>query len=286
MKKITKNILLSTLMTTVAATATTAMAFGVSATASASETAYFEMVEGASIRLAEPKGLRFTAEMSADVYEDLMAKESGVSKKMGMFIMPYSYVADENKYASSKDWVNQNYDKITKKIDCVFYDSADASIPNKIYKAGDNYRANGVISNLYLKNYDEDFVGIAYIAEKVGSTTTYQFADFDSDVNVRSAIYVANAAYDDYKSDATNAKILEEYVMGAYLADIGVEEQRNTDGSIQYAYGGNVYGTMDEVVENATESGEYAFTIALEETPSGTIFMKEGANTITLNGVV
>ena len=284
MKKITKTILLSTLMTTMAATATTAVAFGT--TASASETAYFEMVEGASIRLVEPKGLRFTAEMSADVYDDLMTKESGVSKKMGMFIMPYSYVADEDKYASSKDWLNQNYDKITKKIDCVFYDSANSSIPNKIYKAGDMYRANGVISNLYLKNYDEEFIGIAYIAETVGSTTTYQFADFDSNVNVRSAIYVANAAYDDYKSDATNGKILEEYVMGAYLADIGVEEQRDAEGSVQYAYGGNIYDTMDEVVENATESGEYAFSLALEETTSGTIFMKEGANTITLNAIV
>ena len=174
MKKRTKKYSLITLATALAAVTVGGASFSLNASASETiEANRFEMVEGASIRISSPKGLRFIAEMGADVYTDLTTEEDGVEKKMGMFIIPQSYLNDATKYSNGVLGVmEQSYEKLTPKIEHVFYDSADETVENKIYQEGDYYRANGVIGNLLLQNYDRDFVGIAYIAETVGEETT------------------------------------------------------------------------------------------------------------------
>ena len=164
MKKRTKKYSLITLATVLAAVTVGGVSFSLNASASETvELNRFEMVEGASIRISSPKGLRFIAEMGEDVYADLTSEENGVEKKMGMFIIPQSYLSDSTKYSNGVLGVmEQSYEKITTKIDHVFYDSADDTVENKIYKEGDYYRANGVIGDLMLKNYARDFIGSSF----------------------------------------------------------------------------------------------------------------------------
>ena len=57
------------------------------------------MVDGASIRIGKPLGLRFIAEMTEEVYTGLTTKEDGVTKKMGMIIVPYEYLSDATNFS-------------------------------------------------------------------------------------------------------------------------------------------------------------------------------------------
>ena len=259
MKKMTKSMLLSLLMATTFATTVAAATISINtakATASnaVEETADFRMVDGASIRMASPLGLRFIAEMTDDVYEDLITAESGVDKKMGMFIAPYSYF----------DGFDGNYQDVATKIDLVFYDST-GSVENKIYSDTENgetvYRANGVITDLYLKNYSRDFVGIAYIAETTGGKTTYTYADFNEEDNVRNAAYVAIEAYEDYTDTAPRA-VFSQYVWGAHLYDNGMTESNGT-----YSYNGKEYASIEDVAAGLSWSlsmDNYAYVKAGE----------------------
>ena len=112
MKKSIRKALLSVLIGTTAVTAVTATALLTTSTASAETlTTRFEMVEGASIRYSEPLGLRFIAELGQQEYNDLTAQEDGVTKKMGMYIMPWSYIAENGEI------ITTDYASVETKLD-------------------------------------------------------------------------------------------------------------------------------------------------------------------------
>ena len=263
MKKWIKKALLSMCATTAVVTVSAATAIldvktSVGETNTAETTGYFEMVDGASIRMAKPLGLRFIAEMSKDVYTDLTTTETGVTKEMGMFIVPYTYLADATQYT---DGTVGNYHNLATKIHHVFYNS-NGNVTNKIYQSGDYYRANGVIGNLYLQNYDREFVGIAYISETTGGVTTYTYAYFDEENDVRSSVYVAIEAYDDYSTAAQG--VFYEYVAGAHLETLGMTETKSGSGesaTFTYSYD----GVTSTSVTKAAETAGVDFSISLDK---------------------
>ena len=269
MKKMTKNTLLS-LLTATALGATTAAALTIgtytaaSVNAATTQEAAFRMVDGASIRMAKPLGLRFMAEMEEEVYEDLMQEEAGVSKKMGMFIVPYSYL----------DEYTNNYHNLATKLDYVFYDS-EGSVEDKIYEYTLNgetvYRANGVITDMYLHNYARDFIGIGYIAETVDGKTTYTYAEFDEDDNVRNAAYVAIEAYEDY-TDKAPRDVFSQYVWGAHLYDNGMTQ----NGEV-FIYDGTEYASIGAVMENLN------WSLSLDKS---VVYLKDIGDTYQFNATV
>ena len=269
-KQIRKALLSAFIMASVAIASTATVLLTATANSVAPvDTTTFEMVEGAAIRLVTPNGLRFIAEMDAATYADLTEKEVNVNKKMGMFIMPYEYLSDPSRYENGQEGVEgKDYEKITKKIDHVFFNS-DGSVENKIYKEGDNYRANGVITDLMLKNYNRDFVGIAYIARTEGNgATTYTYVDIVENVNVRNAAYVAIEAYDDYKDDANAKLIMENYVYGAHLdaySEGAISERYDQDGKLWYIYDEQEYTSLAELASQQFESGFY---VNIENAPT------------------
>ncbi len=266
MKKQFKKVMLSAMVTAALATASTATVFAATAMADENvahaETTKFEMVDGAAIRLTKPYGLRFIAELDAETYSDLMTKEAGVAKKMGMFIVPYEYLGDPTKYVNGEtDVAAGNYQNFKKSINHVFYDStadntsdADGSIYQVAGK--DVWRANGVIANLMLKNFDREFIGIAYIAKTVEGVTTYTYADFDEENDVRSAVYVAIEAYDDYADDTDAQAVFKDYAFGAHLNSMypgeiteSSNELSGADKEVTYVYDGGTYGSISELVD-------------------------------------
>ena len=254
MRKQFKKALISAFATVAVAAASTAtaLAFTANDQVAHAETTKFEMVDGAAIRLSTPNGLRFIAEMDADTYNNLVAKETGVTKEMGMIIVPYSYLSDASRYANGATGVaNQDYAQITKKINHVFYNS-DGSVANKLYKFEDCYRANGVISNLLLKNYDREFVGIGYIAETVNGVTTYTYADFEEENDVRSAVYVAIEAYDDYTDVEGATDIFENYVFGAHVYETLGDEVTFKDNQVYYNE--KAYTSYKELADSEIEA--------------------------------
>ncbi|MBQ3020138.1 MAG: hypothetical protein IJD77_06105, partial [Clostridia bacterium] len=264
MKKNIRKALLSVLigMTAVTAAAATALftAPTITSTAEATATTRFEMVEGASIRYSEPLGLRFIAELGEQEYSDLTAREDGVTKKMGMFIMPWSYIS-ENDEITTTDYAN-----VETKLDYVFY-SSDNSVEEKLYEYenedGDTYyRANGVISNLKFKNYSKEFVGIGYMSETKNGRTTYTYTDICKEENVRSAAYVAIEAHADseYAENTKAISTFEKYIDGAQLyTNWGVTEVE-VEGVKKYQYDSATYDSL-EAVKGAIENFEYSLTL-------------------------
>ena len=255
MKKMYKKALLSALVATALVSASTATLLLKDTTADAAnvETTGFEMVEGAAIRLRDPYGLRFIAEMGEMEYETLTTPKANTIKKMGMFIMPYSYLSgvEEGKWET-----------IETKINHVFY-ASDDSVDNKLYEHeydnGDTYyRANGVIADLYLHNYDTEFIGIAYVSETntISDKTTYTYADFSYEENVRTAAYVAIEAYSDYEHSTTAKNVFNDYIDGAHLDTLGVTQ--NANGT--YTYGGKAYNTIQDA-KAGLNNVEYQLTL-------------------------
>ena len=268
MKRKIRKALLSVLVSTTAVTAvaatalsaTSAVTFGV---AEATDTTRFEMVDGASIRYSEPLGLRFIAELGQQEYADLTTPENGVKKVMGMFIMPWSYISENDEITTT------DYASVETKLDYVFY-SSDGAVEEKIYEYTDKngdiyYRANGVISNLKLQNYAKEFVGIGYIAETENGVTTYTYTDICKEDNVRSSAYVAIEAHADVKyAQSTNAlSAFTKYIDGAQLyTNWGVTENVSGDGVRTYQYGGNTYASLIEVKDAITD---YAYSLTLDK---------------------
>ncbi|MBE5739308.1 MAG: hypothetical protein E7349_00470 [Clostridiales bacterium] len=262
MKKKTQKALLSALI--VASAATLAAATVLSAKIAVAEvagTTRFEMVEGASIRYSEPLGLRFIAELGEQEYADLTTPENGVTKKMGMYIMPWESIS-ENDVITTTDYAS------IEKLDYVFY-SSDGSVDEKIYEyEAENgetyYRANGVISNLKLHNYAKEFVGIGYIAETENGVTTYTYTDICKEGNVRSSAYIAIEAHADTKyAQSTNAlSAFEKYIDGAQLYTTwGVTEKAGDNGVKTYQYNSKTYNSLTEVKAAITD---YAYSLKLD----------------------
>ena len=261
MKRNIRKTLLSMLISMSAMTAGAATAFTMSAVtfgaADAMGTARFEMVDGASIRYSEPFGLRFIAELGQQEYAELKASENGVTKKMGMFIMPWSYIS-ENDVITTTD-----YASVETKLDYVFY-SSDGSVNENIYEYKDEngdiyYRANGVISNLKLQNYAKEFVGIGYVAETENGKTTYTYTDICKEDNVRSAAYVAVEAHADpvYAESKKALSAFSAYIDGAQLyTNWGVTQ---VEGG--YKYGEVVYST---IAEAKTAIANFEYSLALD----------------------
>ena len=264
MKKNIRKALLSVLIGMTAVTAATATALftapTITSTAEATATTRFEMVEGASIRYSEPLGLRFIAELGEQEYSDLTAREDGVTKKMGMFIMPWSYIS-ENDEITTTDYAN-----VETKLDYVFY-SSDNSVEEKLYEYenedGDTYyRANGVISNLKFKNYSEEFVGIGYMSETKNGRTTYTYTDICKEENVRSAAYVAIEAHADseYAENTKAISTFEKYIDGAQLYTNWDVTEVEVEGVKKYQYDSATYDSL-EAVKGAIANYEYSLTL-------------------------
>ena len=261
MKKNIRKALLSVLIGTTAVTAASATALLTTSTASAETvTTRFEMVDGASIRYGDPLGLRFIMELGQQEYTELTASEDGVTKKVGMYIMPWSYISENDEITIT------DYASVETKLDYVFY-SSDGSVDEALYEYenedGDTYyRANGVITNLKFQNYAKEFVGIGYIAETKNGKTTYTYTDICKEDNVRSAAYVAIEAYADseYAENATAIRAFNKYIDGAQLfTNWGVTEVE--DGGVKkYQYNSVTYNSLDEV-KNAIANFEYSLTL-------------------------
>ena len=261
MKKNIRKALLSVLIGTTAVTAASATALLTTSTASAETvTTRFEMVDGASIRYGDPLGLRFIMELGQQEYTELTASEDGVTKKVGMYIMPWSYISENDEITIT------DYASVETKLDYVFY-SSDGSEEETLYEYenedGDTYyRANGVITNLKFQNYAKEFVGIGYIAETKNGKTTYTYTDICKEDNVRSAAYVAIEAYADseYAENATAIRAFNKYIDGAQLfTNWGVTEVE--DGGVKkYQYNSVTYNSLDEV-KNAIANFEYSLTL-------------------------
>ena len=289
--KIIGSLALATLMVAAAGALTVKDTEYASAEANANQ---FQMLEGASIRLAEDKnGLRFKTEIGANVYSAIMNRDAGKDVRVGAFIVPAAYVDNQNAY---KDGASVgDYDKFKQYKEVCFFDSTNDEIQNKIYQDGDYYYTNAVLTNVKYENLGKEFVGIGYMAWTTSAGTTYEFVDLDATDVVRSAAYVASAHYNN-ETDSTKLEYVKQYAYGALFEKTGVVTYNETNK--QYTvYGADTYTKVDDVM--TAIGGQLALVVdkaeveadvnaTVEVSPAMQLTYKtekDGATTNTVGGV-
>ena len=180
----------------------------------------FVMENGAAVRTENDNvnGLRFSAEMSADTYNNLTAQGA----TFGMVIVPKDYITEgyeltaanlfgaNAKYSATADvGANQAVRRML---------LLDNLTPSNRDTDG-NYEIYGAITDILTNNLTREFVGIAYVYVD----ETYILASYygnEMENNTRSIYYVAQKAIDaDDNAEAVQTKYIDEF--HNYVEDAG-----------------------------------------------------------------
>ena len=172
----------------------------------------FVMENGAAVRTEKDKvnGLRFSAEMSADTYNNLTAQGA----TFGMVIVPKDYITEgyeltatnlfgENAKYSATAAVGANQDvRRMLLLDNLTPVNRDTD---------DNYEIYGAITDILTNNLTREFVGVAYVYVD----ETYILASYygnEMENNMRSIYYVAQKAIDaGDNAEAVQTKYIDEF---------------------------------------------------------------------------
>ena len=193
------------------------------------------MIAGASIRAAEPYGIRFAMNLSDDDYA-LIANEVGegkayVSVKYGMMILPYSYLSkygeltEENLFGENAKytWKGKGQENGTQ---IMLRYSENALTADKVYGGYTLMYSNVGLEGKWIT---EKFVGAGFIEfTKADGTKEYKIftrhenydennAESVKNSCVRSCYEVAVAAYE----DAETSQTLKDYLYEHYLKNNG-----------------------------------------------------------------
>ena len=194
---------------------------------------------GASVRFNEPTGIRFGARLGVDAYvEPTDGAEKAVSYGVAIFpvnLLEYCGI-DYAEYNPGLDYVSlitvkgADYFKYMEDQNKpVVYETE--SVPVPVYDADDkgkllHYEVYGSIGNVLYNNLARDFFGIAYqkttTSDGDGVKVSYRYASFENGINVRSAAYVASAAYADTSEE--KRPVLDDFLNRAFLQQSGVSE--------------------------------------------------------------
>lgn len=168
--------------------------------AAAENVTTWEMQGGAAVRLADPSGIRFTAQVSAGEYDEYLTDiEEGREVTFGMVIVPYEYeqenAIDETTLfgdeTQRKYWWNEE-NKLDGLKRILHYEVDDL----KTVEDG-KYLFNCAMTKIDAGNYGRDFYARAYYAVTENGETTYCFTEKNDEQNVRNISYVAQKAIED-----------------------------------------------------------------------------------------
>ena len=178
-----------------------------------------KMMDGASVRLNNPTGLRFTAVLSVDYLNLIKSANEGKTVRYGILITPTDYIATAGDIFTVDALDSLSY--TTKYI---------LGYADKLMSGGDAdgyYEFSAVLSNVQDYNYERPFSAIAFIAVDNGDgTVTYYYSEYNEDVNSRTIAEVAQAAYND-TSKTQNEQYQYEISANAGVYSPYTETQRN-----------------------------------------------------------
>lgn len=142
-------------------------------------------VTGASVRLSDPTGIRFSSEFRKAMIDSLRATYGEENVNLGMIIAPTDYLTD-----TGVEFEMEALDACDE-LPEIRYVKVDAKT---IHEDGAYYTINCALANVHESNYNRRFSARAFI-EVNGEV--YKYADFNLENNSRSIAEVAELAYGD-----------------------------------------------------------------------------------------
>lgn len=226
----------------------------------------FTMVEGASIRLRDPSGIRFITKIGETHYTELTKENSNQS--LHMLIVPESYYEEAktatNDGGSISEYLVENKTtllNLTIPTEKIFQKSDLEDKAQEYYEDG-YYYAHGVIQELNFNSYANDFVGIAYLKTTDGEYTDATITD---ETPARSAYEVALRAWNDYEDKTALKAVIDTSLYykagvreanGEYFVTNDITTKFDTFEAVKNSIGAlSVSATVPEYIfagENAT----------------------------------
>ncbi len=132
--------------------------------------------EGARVRIASDydktgTGIRFDANITADVYESLV-KDGAYTEgaELGMILLPQTVYEENTESLAWHTFLNDNYAA-----------AADDAIleftANKIVKKGDVYAVKGAWTGISVDTVNDDYVGIVYYKTSANAAYVYEVSE-------------------------------------------------------------------------------------------------------------
>ncbi len=169
-------------------------------------------IRGASVRLAEPTGLRFTAVLGADYVEALVGDSTDYS--YGIIIAPTDYVQTAGEFTidalSALDVEGSKY-KIAEAKGMLTDPTVDGC-----------YMFTGTLAPVQEANYGRAFSAIAFV-EVDG---VYYYSDYEEELNSRSIAQVAELAHKDTSNEYDDVTYKYEIIDQAGVYSPYTENQR------------------------------------------------------------
>jgi len=149
---------------------------------------------GASVRMDDPTGIRFTGTVARTYYDRLVKDYGEDNVKLGMLISPTEYLENVDEF-TKEAFDNWSFAK-TKYIEI----DADTILAD----GNDSYRINCALVNIKTDNVQREFSARLYIKVTNGGETEYIYSGFSKTGNSRSVAYVATAALSDLSDEANS----------------------------------------------------------------------------------
>ena len=151
----------------------------------------FKTLNGASVRLGEPSGIRFKAQFSKSYIDGLGANLD----RIGVVIAPKVYVDEAGEFTIEA--LDAYQATLGGKRAYVAIDNSGAGFvyANASTASADGYYTfNGVLANIKAANYEVEFCAIAFVELKNGEVL---YSEYNESRNIRTIADVAEKAYND-----------------------------------------------------------------------------------------
>ena len=217
----------------------------------------FYTVEGASIRLNEPTGIRFETHINAIDYQTLMAAYDEAIT--GTYILPYDYLQGKSVREYVTDIANVKGEDYVDVVNNGFQSEANGYC--KYY---------GSLVGIRNENYTRDMLGVGYIKLRKADKEILLLGNNGEKSDCRNVYEVAVAAYEDMSDELTSEDIT---TLTNYLNRVAI---LGDDGNGALMIKNEIDGyTAGYTLQRTENENEYLLTAA----PNNTI------NAVFINGV-
>ena len=209
----------------------------------------FSAVTGASVRVSDRSGIRFTVNVPTSVYDSVVSGGAYVNdSQIGMIIVPYAYVTEYNAYKVANPTSDYGYYEYFKNVKGKMINLSYTPEQVAANPVSGGYRIKGSLVDIKEANLERDFVGIGYVR----TSGRYTYTAITEDDNARNITEIATKAIEDNSGKVSASQ--RGLLSSLYSIDYYTVSYENINLSDEY-HVNNAYGTNYALPADITAEG-------------------------------
>ena len=209
----------------------------------------FSAVTGASVRVSDRSGIRFTVNVPTSVYDSVVSGGAYVNdSQIGMIIVPYAYVTEYNAYKVANPTSDYGYYEYFKNVKGKMINLSYTPEQVAANPVSGGYRIKGSLVDIKEANLERDFVGIGYVR----TSGRYIYTAITEDDNARNITEIATKAIEDNSGKVSASQ--RGLLSSLYSIDYYTVSYENINLSDEY-HVNNAYGTNYALPADITAEG-------------------------------